>query len=126
MVRSVDFEKDFKTIQSWYDGQGWGCLLPISVFPDNGYMVDGLACAWLYLTDSCVGWVAWHVINPDANTGKAFMALGDILDHIKVASKEFGVELLHSTVRDSSLKNLCTSKGFELSDDKLCGYWSEV
>ena len=89
------------------------------MFPETGMFVEGLACGWLYKTDSPIGWLEWLVINPEANKVSAFRALKMIYDEAEEKAKALGMSSLFSTFNNDALIKLSKSKGYVAADTNV-------
>jgi hypothetical protein len=118
--------EDEPDIMSWYVGQGFESEIPREALPSRGVMVDGLACAWLYETDSALGWIGFPVINPEANKAKAFRALDAVFDFILEFSSELNMKVMFTSFGHTSLKRLALLKNFNEGDTNVSNFWRHV
>jgi len=113
-------------VMTWFTKQGFEREIPLAALPPRGVIVPGLACAWLYESDSALGWIGFPVVNPDAHRAKAFKALSDVIDEIIAISEADGIQVLVATFGHESLKKLAYLKNFIESDTNVSNLWRIV
>ena len=119
-------EHEIPEVMKWYTAQGFEMDIPLVALPSRGSYVDDLACAWLYQSDSALGWVGFPVINPDANKARAFKALDLIFDHIISLAEDLDMKVLTATFGHKSLKRLSVLKNFIEGDTNISNFWRSV
>lgn len=107
-------ESDWDTLAEFCEGHGFP-LMPVAAYPATGFIVDDLAIAWLYDTDSVIGWLEWMIINPKRKRS-GMVALSSIYDFALEKARENGMIALFSSLHHESLIKLSQAKGFEITD----------
>jgi len=118
--------EDIEDVMSWYVGQGFETGIPREALPTRGAIVDNLACAWLYETDSAVGWIAFPVINPEASKHAAFKAVDAVFDYLLDMAKDLDMSVMFTSFGHSSLKRLALLKNFHEGDTNVSNFWRHV
>ena len=96
-VRIYDSEKDRAQVDSWC--QDWNMrTFPSQWLPQAGFIVEGVAAMWLYLTDSKVALLENVISNPKASLDDRDAAL----DAIGSAAEQYARDLGYKYILGSS------------------------
>lgn len=110
-------ERDWSMLQEWCEGHSFP-LMPREAYPCIGFIVDDLACAWLYQSDTPLGWLEWMIINPKRRRA-GMIALSAIYDEALEKARDLGMIALFSSLQNESLIKLSQAKGFEVTDEGI-------
>lgn len=95
-VRRVTRE-DYLEIAGWWKSQGkeilsWDALPTMSFLVEDGN--EKIVVAWLYASDSTVGFVGWTTINSAIHKKKVAVALRELDMAIEISAAQIGRTLL--------------------------------
>jgi hypothetical protein len=110
MVRKYE-EKDFETICRWLQAHGKS-VPERDLLPDTGCIVDGVACGFIYLTNSSLGIIEWYVTNPEVSEIKRGHALQAITAHLIHAARALGYKYLMANTEIEGVAKLAGRNGF--------------
>lgn len=118
-VRSFDrsSDDDWATLAHWCSGHGFP-MMPEEMYPDEGFIVDDLAIAWLYQSETPIGWLEWMIVNPDKKRN-GMVALSHIYDYALEKAKDLGMMAVFSSLNHESLIKLSQAKGFTITDTNM-------
>lgn len=111
-MRPVE-ERDHSAIASWFVTRGK--VPPVSyVYSDVGMIVPDVACGFLYLTNSGMGFLDCFISNPKKEREQRIDALRRIANNlISKASAEYGVKMLVCQTTFPSIESLAKSLKFQ-------------
>ena len=79
---------------------------------------EPIAFAWLYLSNSKLGYLAWPVTKPRLNPRVAHEALTLVVTELCGLAKALGIRSIMSTVASRGLQRLLASHGFLVTGGK--------
>ncbi len=100
-VRRWNKEKDFNQVWAW--GLQYNEDYRIELFPDVGFIVDGVAAYFLYQTDSKVCWLENMVSNKKADPKIKDEAIQKISIAILQEAKDLGFKVAYATTDNVSV-----------------------
>jgi len=100
MVRLV-VPSDFKEIVSWHKTHGMS--VDPSLFPKTGFIEPGIACGFIYITGTPVGFIEGYCSNPDADPHDRNEALDSITVSIIDLAKNVGIKVLKAETSDNTI-----------------------
>jgi hypothetical protein len=89
-------ETHYKQLEEWSKMRGLG-MVPLDLLPKTGRIVSGVCAAFLYLTDSKVGFLENMISNPAVDRTVSSDALDSCVRAIEQDAKSAGVQLLWSS-----------------------------
>jgi hypothetical protein len=113
ITRSV-IESDCPVIDSWLRIRG-AATPPREWYSDQGYIVDGIACAFLYTTNSGRASIEELTTNPIASSKDRFQAIQEITRSIIHAAKSLGFKFLIGYSVEPSVYERADELGFQVS-----------
>lgn len=123
-MRQIEIEQDLSTINHWMKGHDKRGFVAEEL-PTIGFIVDGVAAAFLYQTDSSVGILENFVSNPEATPKQVAKALDLIIAELKRAASREGIAQLLVFSKVRSIGKRISRLGFELKGDWQ-GYSTQV
>lgn len=114
MVREYN-DTDFNMINEWFKYQTDGALEQHSL-SKVGFVVDGVACGFLYQTDSNFGILETFIANPNISAKERDLALKQILESLIDASKELKLKRLFGFSTSNTMINRALDLGFKIQD----------
>lgn len=96
--------EDYSQLTGWYKLRD-APVPPIEFFSDHGYIMDGVAAGFLYLTNSAVAIIDGYISNPESDKNTRDNALDWITIHLTAHAKTAGYKLIKC---DSKLKEVIT------------------
>lgn len=123
-MRAISVEHDLGTINGWMKGHDKRGFVAEEL-PTIGFIVDGVAAAFLYQTDSSVGILENFVSNPEASPQQVASALDKIVKELKFAASKEGIDRLLVFSKVRSIGKRIGRLGFELKGNWQ-GYAAEV
>ena len=82
--------RDYPVLARWYRGHK-KAIPPFSSLPAVGFIVDGVAAAFLYQTDGGIGLLENYIRNPNIDSASANQALDELTQVLLATSKELGL-----------------------------------
>ena len=86
--------------------------MPLEALPLNGFIEPGVACGFLYLTDSAIAFVESYASNPEKSSKERHEALEAVSVAIMAAAKAAGVARLVLFTADHGILHRATEWGF--------------
>ena len=104
-------EEDIDEVNDWFEDRGEaGIALP--VLSRTGLIVPGVACGFLYATDSRICFLDFYITNPLAAKGLRHGALKEITRQLLETAKERGYLLVMGASSHKVIQGLCEQFGF--------------
>lgn len=103
--------KDYEQICSWIKKRGFDCP-DKNEFSNTGMIVDGIAAAFIYLTNSNVAILGNTVTNPDAPKEDRQEALRKIANDLEAFAKSCGYKKVKFDTIVGSIEALMTELGY--------------
>lgn len=103
--------RDFKEVSSWYHKRNLPHM-PEELLPTLGFVVPGIAAAFLYRTDSKLAFLESCVANPETEKLERTLALNLLLKEITLAAKSEGIKLLIASSIRPTIADICLEHGF--------------
>lgn len=94
-------ERHVKDAIAWMVKRGMP-ELPPDVFSSAGFVVEGVAGVWVYLTDSTMAWLEMLIGNPDASREERSRGLDAVIDAAVAFASEQGLRTLIAPVERRS------------------------
>lgn len=91
--RRFSHTDDLAQVNAWHVAHGQA-ENERSALPAIGHIVDGVACGFVYQTDSCVAFLDGFVTNPDADADDRGRALEAIWGALMADCQQRGVRLI--------------------------------
>lgn len=86
-------EDDFEMISLWWEKHG--LLAPLKdMYPEHGFVVENVAAAFLYKTDSAISLIEMVAYNPDAPKDIRQKALDEVIEAVIMTAKGMGFKTL--------------------------------
>jgi hypothetical protein len=95
-VRRVNLDKDYPTLQAWYEGYDWVAPLK-SEFGKTCFMIDGLAAIGILETDSSLTFLEPLIGNPAADKQARGQAVDKLIQWAKDYCRLMGKEHVYVT-----------------------------
>lgn len=109
-MRAEKFERnDIGEVNSWYRARSLA-EVPEKSFPENGFIVRGVAAVFIYLTDSDIALLEGLITNPDS--GRAGKVIKPLIETAYRRARELRNRVV-VIVRTPSVKNLVLSLGYK-------------
>lgn len=105
---------DYPTVKQWWEEWGWQPV-PEHALPPVGALVEDIACAWLYRTDSSIAIIDWFVTNKQARDGRQ-EAKAAIIHALSDIARHQGFQSVITFVRNPHLLKSFEDAGFEGKD----------
>lgn len=93
--------------------------LPADLFPPDGYVVEGVAALWIYLTKSSIAYLEMLVSNPKAPKEERDAALDAVIDACVERARSAGCRTVMAPVQRADIIERATRKGFLVVIDRL-------
>lgn len=118
IVSKFNFEAHSQSIQKW--GLKYGFPLPAQeILPETGFIVEDLACGFLYKTNSKLAWLEWVFSNPEKPKEDRAKALDLIFKTIEQEAKSQGFLVLFSAAAISGYAQVLQRNGFQETDKNV-------
>lgn len=85
---------------------------PLEYLPSTGYIVDGVACGFLYLTNSAVGLLEGFITNPNADKNDRNKALDSITLKLIELAELNSCKILKCETKIDAIVNRAKDFGF--------------
>lgn len=116
---SIDLEQHYPLIAGWWAKHQWA-IIPKECLPQTGLIaVQGetpLAAAFLYRTDSAMGWLEFMVTNPDANPITRARGLKEVIKRLSSEAPHLGIKCLFSSTVNDGLVKILKGADFTVGD----------
>jgi hypothetical protein len=97
-------------------------LPPEQMLPDTGFIVNEIACGFLYVTNSSLGWIEWVFSNPEKTKEERAEGLDLVFKAVQKLSKELGIQALFSAAATKAYANVLERNGFNETDKSVTHY----
>lgn len=111
-------------ISSWYSDRGLP-VPPSKYLPTTGFIVEDVACGFLFKTDSAFAILDAFVSNPKEKKTKRNNALDMITTLLLLEAKNAGYDLVKADTKHDVIKFRCIKHGF-ISTGKYYSYAKEI
>ncbi len=108
--RVVDL--DFDEIKRWF-GIRDERFPDRSLFPDTGFIIDGIAAGFVYFTDSSIAIIDCYISNPDTDQLSRSDALNAITESLINSAKFHRCKMIKCDTKLESIKARAISHGFK-------------
>lgn len=113
MVRYFDYDKDYQTYKSWWDGE-----VPDKEFlPTVGFSVEYsgelIACGFLYQTDSAFCVFDWFACSPKIRRAERKACLQALVNSVIFCAKKLNFKIIYTSVQNKSFVKLLLESGFQ-------------
>ena len=85
---------------------------PQHLLPATGFLCDGIAAGFLYLTNSPIAWMEWVVCDPTAPKEKRGPAIDALIDHLCLLAKKSDSSVVFTAVTRRAFEKRLKSFGF--------------
>lgn len=96
MIRRYDPELDYQTISHWYSLRGMPSVSQ-EMIPGIGFIKEGCAAGFLYLTDTKLAIIDLFISNPESRKEQRDDALDGIVEDLIKEAKIWGVKGILAT-----------------------------
>lgn len=110
LVRKYE-DSDILQIDDWCKARNLPMINP-SLLPDTGYVVDGIAAGFLYLTNSKVGLLDSYISNPESAGSDRNIALDQITEKLLEIARINKLKLVICSTDYNTIKTRAKSFGF--------------
>jgi hypothetical protein len=122
-LRTIDLDRDYDMLVSWWKGHGWEPL-PKGAVNTLGVIcaVDGVdTCAAFLLMSNTngVAMLEWLVTNPEANVRAAYLAIPTVTAFIEGEAARMNYGVLLTACRQPSLVRMYERCGFTVTDTNV-------
>jgi len=104
-------EEDLKQVNSWLNLRGIGPIA-YSILSGTGFIVNEVACGFLYTTDSALSILDFYITNPLADRGERKDALDEITGLLLKAAKLRGAKVVMAGSSEKTIIDRCQRFGF--------------
>lgn len=131
MIELVTYDSNFHAIfvQRWWESRQ-GVDFPLRMLPDIGRVAlsnrQPIAMAFLYTTNSKVGWIGWPVSDPEASKELRSETLDIVLESLHEVAKAKGIELIWTTSGIPALQKRFEELGYVVGDTGINQYFKEL
>lgn len=108
----------------WYTGHGQ----PIpdrELMPETGFMVQGLAAGFLYVTDSKLGIIEFLISNPDSNKEERDRAIDLVVKRLEIEAIDWDIKGIFITTNVGSVMKRALKHEYE-SVGQLTGFYKRI
>ena len=117
MVRAYT-EDDYKFIVEWMESRALDPL-PRDVIPEVGGIVDGIACGFIYKTDSKMAYMEHYISNPFAERHARKQAMQMVTAYLIKQARDAGFKYLYASSDKTTICTLAKEKGFKYIGNQL-------
>lgn len=104
--------KDYDVINAWYRGHHMPPLCE-HLFPDVGYVVDGIGAGFIYQTDSSLCFIEGYISNPDSGKDDRKEAFDQITNCLIRVAKDFGFKAVLAYTQHPEIAKRCERFHFQ-------------
>ncbi len=104
-------QKDYDTVESWFSTRG---IFPAQyhALPEIGFIVENIACGFLYKTDSSVALIENLIANPEESRENRDEALDIVVSSILDEAKKLGYRSITGITRLEPVLKRAFKHGF--------------
>lgn len=117
--------EDHALVAGWWRDWDWPVMPPESL-PPTGFIIsnDGydVCAAWLYRTDSNIGWLEWYITNKAAPKAAKAGAIEYLIEAASILAKSAGMGVLFSGVNHRNLIKKLESSGFAQTETGVTNF----
>lgn len=110
-IRRVDLDKDLDTINEWFRGWDQPEMIRCTL-PECGFIVEGVAAGFIYLTDASMAILEGFVANPALIHEERDAALDEITKRLMLYAKEKEKILLMAYTTRPEISDRAKRHGF--------------
>jgi len=111
-IEKFDKEKHYDSICEWFKKRNLNAPKS-SMLSNNGIIVPDIACGFLYLTDSSLGFLDFYISNPMSDEKKRHKALEIITNNLIMWAKDCDVSHLLANSQIKTIQKLAFDNGFK-------------
>jgi hypothetical protein len=97
-------------------------LPPEHLLPTTGFIVEGIACGFLYCTNSSFGLLEWVFSNPKRSKEERTQAIDLIFKLVEETSSNLGITALFSAASIPAYAKILERNGFNETDKNVSHY----
>lgn len=120
-VSDFNYEEHAPEVSKWLEKHQFP-LPPEQMLPPEGYMIEDIACGFLYTTDSTFGWIEWVFSNPTKTKEERQVALDLLMALLEAQAKDLGVEVIFSSASVNAYHAILKRNGFMETDRDVTHY----
>lgn len=115
-------EKHYEEVVLWMNARGWP-VLPLELLPEDGFIVPGVCCAFVYTSEKCksLAFMEWIFTNPEASSNDRNDGLDLVIEKIYSFCRSKGVISVVTYLNDSGLIDRIVKSGGEISETDMVG-----
>lgn len=117
MVRAYT-EDDYKFIVEWMESRALDPL-PKDVIPEVGGIVYGIACGFIYKTDSKMAYMEHYISNPFAERHARKQAMQMVTAYLIKQARDAGFKYLYASSYKTTICTLARENGFKYIGNQL-------
>lgn len=106
-------KKDYESVCDWMNSRGLDPI-PESVLPEVGSIVEGIACGFLYQTDSKMAIIEHYITNPFADKAMRRQSMQLVTAHLLKQARDLGFKYIIAASDHKSICKLAKDNGFKL------------
>lgn len=111
-VEKFDKEIHYDEISEWFKKRNLN-VPSKDMLSSNGVIIKGIACGFLYLTDSSLGFLDFYISNPNNKDKKRAKALETITSNLIMWAKDMGVTHLMANSQINTIQKLAFDFDFK-------------
>lgn len=113
-------DSDFGEISSWWVKRNKNPPAR-EILPMHGRIVPGIACGFLFRTDSALGLLEFFSTNPDAGLKTRKKAMDRIVSSLIEDAKRAGIKIVYGGTEHSSILKFVKKIGFHVETEPYYG-----
>jgi hypothetical protein len=108
-------EQNYSMLVEWWKEHNWG-IVPFSMLPKIGFIVDGTVAGFIYSTDSQVCLIEWIISDPKSEKLKRKKCLDYLLSVLCETAKDMGFKMGYTYTKNKGLIENLEKNGFQQTD----------
>jgi hypothetical protein len=121
VVSPFHYETHAPEVRKWLTKHNFP-LPPENILPTTGFIIEDLACGFLYSSNSRLGWIEWVFSNPEKTQSERSEALDILFLLLETTAKELKIEVLFSSSKISAYSDILLRNGFKETDKNMTHY----
>lgn len=117
--------EDHALVAQWWKAWEWPVMPPESL-PPIGFIISNeghdVCAAWLYRTDSNIGWLEWYITNKSAPKSAKTGAIEYLIEIASETALQIGLGVLFSGVNHKNLIRKLESSGFKQTETGVTNF----
>lgn len=112
------YSRDAEMVLQW--GKHHDFPLPAEAYlPDIGFMVEDIACGFLYVTNSKLAWIEWVFANPEKHETERKEAIDRVFKLLEITASQLGYACIFSASSGEFYSKVLKRNDYQETDKNM-------